>query len=44
MLRRVDRASVEPKLAVHASVAADRMLAEDHAVLRWLDSENAQIE
>ena len=44
MQRRVDRAPVELKLALHASAAADRVLAEDDAVLGWFDSEHAQVE
>ena len=44
MLRRVDRSSVELQLACHASVTADRMLAEHHAMLGRLDRERAQVE
>jgi hypothetical protein len=35
---------VELKLAFHAAAAADRVLAEDDAVLRRLDGEHAQVE
>ena len=44
MLRRMDRAPVELELAFRAAATADRVLAEDHAVLRRLDSEHAQVE
>lgn len=37
MLRCVDRTSVELQLARHAPTPADRMLAEDHAVLGRFD-------
>lgn len=44
MLRRMERALVELDLAFHALTAADRVLAEDHAVLGWLDSAHCQVE
>ena len=44
MLRRMERALVELELAFHALTAADRVLAEDHAVLGWLDSAHCQVE
>ena len=44
MLRRVDRASMELKLALHSAAAAGRVLAEDRAVLGRFDGEHAQVE
>ena len=44
MLRRMNRTSMELQFALHAAAPADRMLAEDDAVLCGLDSERAQIE
>ena len=43
MLRRMDRPPVELELAFHAAAVADRVLAEEHAVLRRLDSDHAQV-
>ena len=43
MLRRVDRAPVKLNLARHAPITADRVLAENHAMLRWLDGERPKI-
>lgn len=43
MLRRMDRAPVELELASHASAAADRVLAENNAVLGWFDGEHVQV-
>lgn len=34
---------MELKLAFHAAAAADRVLAEDDAVLGWFDGEHAQV-
>ena len=44
MLRRVDRTPVELQLARHATATADRMLAEDNAVLGRFDSKRPQVE
>ena len=44
MLGRVDHAPVELQLAGHAPATADRMLTEDHAVIRRFDGESAQVE
>lgn len=43
MLRWVDRSPVELQFARQASAAADRMLAEDSAVLGRFDGERAEV-
>lgn len=44
MLRRVNGTSMELHFACHAPACADRVLAEDHAMLCGFNSEYTQIE
>lgn len=39
----MDLTTVELQLACHAPITTDGVLAEDYAVLRWLDGERTKI-